>query len=66
MPEVALVELPPKKSTTGSAWDVSARKDALTLLVEDENISTVQINGVRGTQAGHWRRDRWSASGTGG
>lgn len=72
MPDVAFVELPPKKpggngqqrSGRASQCAVARSKQSkrLTLLVENSDIATGKIDGVRGTQAGHCRGR--SASGT--
>ena len=57
IPDVALVELPPMKSgpsqkTAFGRW--SSFK--LTVLVEQNNITTSKVNGVSSAQAGHWVR----------
>lgn len=59
MPEVALVELPPKKaggrlcqtrSCDHSNCDPQKQR---TLLVKNDNISTSEVDGMRGAQSGH-------------
>ena len=48
MPEVAFVELPPKKSSGRSArGHVKLLMAALTVLVEQEDVATIEIDSMR-------------------
>lgn len=48
MPEVAFVELPPKKSSGMSArGHVKLFMAALTVLVEQEDVATIEIDSMR-------------------
>lgn len=61
MPEVALVELPPKKPGRGSCQTRSCDdsncdpQKLLTLLVKNNNISASEVDCVRSAQSGHWK-----------
>lgn len=73
IPEVAFVELPPKKAgnvSLGSSRlgqfletrpfaheEVVRQFRRRTLLVENEDIAAVQVDGVSGTETGHCRGD---------
>lgn len=68
IPEVALVELPPMKSSDtvsrgseegfGSAarQEKDGRGGRHTVLVEKQHIATRQVDGVSSAQAGNWSR----------
>lgn len=51
------MELPPKKageiSMAQFKQDKSNEWEILTLLIENENVSTVEVDGVGGTETGH-------------
>lgn len=58
MPEVALVELPPKKAGGGNVsvgYSTPGMFDR-TLLVQNHDVATVQVDGVGSTEARHWRK----------
>ena len=71
MPDVAFVELPPKKPvqivglTLGR--DICRRSEhhieasLLTLLVEDDNVATSEVDGVSGTKTRDWGQRQLSA-----
>ena len=60
IPDVALVELPPKKSADEVIHqpETPSRTGpctyARTILVEEENVATSQVDGVCSTEPGHW------------
>jgi hypothetical protein len=53
MPEVALVELPPKKSAqlVSTLSHHEKAEAGRTVLVEDEHIATIQVDSVRSAEA---------------
>lgn len=53
IPEVALVELPPKKAEKSAYCFETGEMDYLTLLIENEDVSTIEVDGVGGTETGH-------------
>ena len=59
------MELPPKKAARGLVYDHPFpfwSVGCITLLIEDENISTVQVDGVSGTETGHCATKPWSVN----
>ena len=59
IPEVAFVELPPKKSVFVVSVDIQARilTLLLTVLVEHQDIATVEVDGVGSAEAGKTATD---------
>lgn len=59
IPEVALVELPPKKPSLVSEVLGSSRvyrvadMEGLTVLVQDDDITAVEVDRMCGTETGH-------------
>lgn len=48
-----MVELPPKKAGKSAHRPKSWGMDHLTLLIENEDVSTIEVDGVGGTETGH-------------
>lgn len=48
-----MVELPPKKAEKSAHCSKSWEMDYLTLLIENEDVSTIEVDGVGGTETGH-------------
>lgn len=53
MPEVALVEFPPKKPAKPLEDGRLKMRYTHTLLVQHKHVATGQVDGVRSTEAGH-------------
>jgi hypothetical protein len=57
MPDVAFVEFPPKKAGllvyAGLGDRLVRQITALTLLVENDDVAAGEVDGMRGTEAGH-------------
>jgi hypothetical protein len=52
MPDVALVELPPKKSRTRQSEAANCAQSCIhTVLVKEQNIATVEVDRVSGTES---------------
>lgn len=54
IPDVALVELPPKKSSLHQQSLRLLSIDILTVLVQQKDVSAVQIDGMGSTETGHY------------
>lgn len=57
IPDVAFVELPPKKSTPQLVADCVAKSFVLTVLVKKENVASGKIDGMRSAQARYCFRE---------